>query len=102
MFKLLGIVLTSLFLVGCVTYSFPGPEALPSLDTYLFSVNYHSLSDIPSICNTPNAVGCFEPFTLPCEIHVVKGDWCSLIHEMQHCIHGFWHGDIPTGNGDCK
>jgi len=93
---MMGLVL----LAGCSTFDavvpVEGPAKDPPLDKYQIEVIYYDdVKDIQAACNTgiPGrvAVGCAEVFVSPCRIHVIKQDWQTFIHEVQHCHFGLWH-----------
>ena len=97
------LLLVPFLLVGCsLTPYFPGPTEEPPKDSYDVRIKFHKAEDLPVICNYEASEGCYQPDTDPCEIYVKKNDWCSIIHELQHCFRGLWHGDKPAGNGRCK
>jgi len=94
------LMMSLVLLAGCSTFDavvpVEGPQKDPPLNKYQIEIIYYnSIKDIQKVCKTNEpgriAIECTEVFVNPCRVHVLKQDWQSFIHGVQHCHFGLWH-----------
>ena len=90
------ILLLACGVLGCSSNSIiakPKIEFKLKNDGKIIPVYYKNIGQYHLRFKNPDSVASYTVLGKDCYVFVVRGDYCSLIHEARHCQEGDWHGD---------